>query len=99
MMPPPGLWSHAPCLLFHSDTLIAAVPLFPPSPSPNMQYSHEFYLMSTASEWVLCTSFLMYFITFHNEFNQILMTVRVGRRGQTAEIAIRELGEDTPLAS
>lgn len=57
-----------------------------------------FYLMSTISEWALCASFLIYFITFHSEFNRVLITVWVGRRGETADEGMRSLGEDTPLA-
>ena len=57
--------------------------------------------MSTISEWMLGISFLVYFMTFHNEFNQVLITVKVGRRDyMTAheDMGPGSLDEERPLA-
>jgi hypothetical protein len=55
------------------------------------------HILGTAFEWIMCLTFLLYFLTFHVDFAKISVDVSIKIRYHHMDGATEAINEQTPL--
>lgn len=89
--------------LFLCVIAVAGVLRFKPCARAAVHHHHDLcrtlHLLSTTSEWVVVMATLLYYLTFHWEFMEVALSVKVKTRSHTHHDAniITGFAQDTPL--